>query len=133
MNEKAWIENRIAALVAEHGAVPPPWFMFPNTHPYDIGWRMGDGETHVLVFASWWEAQKDRLDEAQRIEYFRQWPPPPRWLKWMIDVVWDLEPWESDDPESFDYAPYFARTEELGFGTEGEFNLDVEDPKWLII
>ena len=50
IDETAWIENRIAALVAEHGAVPPPWFMFPNTHPYDIWWRMGDGENARIGF-----------------------------------------------------------------------------------
>ena len=49
----------------------------------------------------------------------------------MIDVIWDLQPWESGDPESFDYSPYFTRTKELGFGTQAEFERDMQDPRWL--
>lgn len=131
MGETHWLENRIAELVAEHGAVPPPWFMFPDTHPYSICWRMGAGESHVMVFSAWWDRQKRYYDESRRIEYFRKWPPPPRWLTWMIDVIWDLEPWKRQDPESFDYSKYFARIEALGFGTRAEFERDMDDPRWL--
>jgi hypothetical protein len=49
----------------------------------------------------------------------------------MLDVIWDLAPWELEDPDSFDYSPYFARSEELGFGTETDFESDINDPKWL--
>jgi hypothetical protein len=131
MSESEWIENRIAEFVAKHGVVPPPWFVFPDTHPYDIMWRMGAGESHMMVFSTWWDRQKHGLDEVQRIDYFRRWPPPPRWITWMIDVVWDVSSWELDDPETFDYSPYFARTEALGFGTQAEFERDLSDPKWL--
>ncbi len=130
MSESPWIENRIAGLVAEYGAVPPPWVMLPDTHPYDIGWRMGAGESHLMVFSAWWAQQKEKLDEPQWIEYFRRWPPPARWLTWMIDVIWGLQIGELEDPESFDYSPYFARTEELGFGTQAEFERDMDDPRW---
>ena len=129
MSGEKWIENRVAELINEHGAVPPPWFMFPNSHPFDIIWRMGPGESHVMVFGAWWDQQKTKLDESARIEYFRRWPPPPRWLTWMIDVVWDVDP--SDDDESFDYSQYFAWIEALGFGTRAEFERDSDDPKWL--
>src|SRR5512133_570637 len=92
--EAEWIEKRIIELAEEYGSVPPPWFIFPDTHPYDIGWRMGGGESHLMVFNNWWEQEKKNWDEAQRVEYFRRWPPPPRWLKWMIDAIWDLTPFE---------------------------------------
>ena len=131
MSEAEWVESRMIELVAEYGAVPPPWFMFPDTHPYSLFWRMGDGEGHLEVFDAWWAQQKDQLDEGQRVDYFRQWPPPPRWITWMLDVIWDIEPWESDDPDPFDYAPYFARSEALGFGTQAEFKRDINDPQWL--
>lgn len=131
MSEPERIENRIAELIAEHGAVPPPWFMFPNRHPYDIFWCMGTGESYGMIFGVWWERQKHELDVSQRIDYFRRWPPPPRWLTWMIDAIWDLTPWELDDPESFDYAPYFAYTEALNLGTQAEFERDLNDFKWL--
>jgi hypothetical protein len=131
MSESEWIENHIAELVSEHGSVPPPWFIFPDTHPYDICWRMGAGESHLIVFGIWWDREKKKLDESQRVEYFRKWPPPPRWLTWMIDVIWETGALELDDPESFDYSPYFSRAEKLGFGTKSEFDADMEDPKWL--
>ncbi len=130
-SEVEWIKKRIIELVDEYGSVPPPWFMFPDTHPYDIGWRMGAGESHVMVFNKWWEEEKRNWDEKQRIKYFRRWPPPPRWLTWMIDIIWDLEPLETEDPDAFDYSPYFARTEALGFGTQAEYEKDLDDPKWL--
>lgn len=70
MNVSGWKEQQIAKLTAEYGAVPPPWVMFPNTHPYDICWRMGGGEAHIEVFGAWWQRQKDQWNEAQRIDYF---------------------------------------------------------------
>lgn len=88
-------------------------------------------ESYSSIFTGWWEKQRHEWDEAQRIDYFRKWPPPPRWLTWMLDVVWDLEPWELTDPEFFDYSEYFRRAEELGFGTEKEYQLDLDDDKWL--
>jgi hypothetical protein len=38
-------------IMAKHGNVPPPSVMF-DEHPYSIGWRMGSGESHQLL---WWE------------------------------------------------------------------------------
>ncbi|OAQ59255.1 hypothetical protein VFPPC_10278 [Pochonia chlamydosporia 170] len=126
MDEPEWMKDAIAKLVKEHGAVPPPWFMFPDTHPYEICWRMGAGETHIMNFSAWWDKQKEVLDEQGRIEYFRRWPPPPRWLEWMIDAVWEPQPPDSYD-ESFDYTPYFERVEALGFGSQAEYEQDLEE------
>ncbi|MCA9069783.1 MAG: hypothetical protein KDA84_12710, partial [Planctomycetaceae bacterium] len=88
MSYSEWVDNEIKKLVAEHGAVPPPWFLYPETHPYQIGWRMGTMESYSSIFSRWWEKQQADWNEAQRIDYFRKWPPPPRWLTWMLDVVW---------------------------------------------
>lgn len=131
MSYSEWVENRIAELVLEHGAVPPPWFLYPETHPYDAFWRMGEGDSYSSLFCGWWDNQKNDWKEAERIDYFRKWPPPPRWLTWMIDVIWDLEPWKLVDPEFFDYSDYFRRTEELGFGTQKDYESDLNDEKWL--
>lgn len=115
------IEAKITELVAQHGTVPPPYFTFPDKHPFDIFWRMGAGEDHIMVFGAWWERQKDGMDEAQRIEYFRKFPPPPVWLTWMIELIWVPEDEEFElDPNEADRSSYFKRTEELGFGTEDE-------------
>ena len=121
MNEE-WYDEEINALVAQHGAVPPPYVAFPDTHPMEICWRMGAGESHMMVFSFW--SAKARMNEAQWIEYFRKFPPPPLWLTWMICCVWDLEDEDpgaeepSLDPFEYDYWVYFRRTAALGFGTE---------------
>ena len=57
MDNSTCSEDKIAELVAEHGAVPPPWFMFQDTHPYSICWRMGAGEDYITIFFTWWKEQ----------------------------------------------------------------------------
>lgn len=123
----AVIQRNIEKLVSQHDAVPPPWIYAENTHPMSIMWRMGGGEDHIMVFSQWWE--QSGMDEAARIAYFKKWPPPPRWMEWMADAIWNLEPWESDG--AFDYAPYFARLEAAGFEGVADFEADFNDEKWL--
>ena len=90
---------------------------------------MGTGEAHVKVFSAWWDDAN--FSEAHRIDYFRKWSPPPRWLEWTIEAIWDLDTSDLDDPDEFDYSPYFAQLEALGFGTQAEFERDMNDPKWF--
>lgn len=123
-SEQQWIETKIAALTEKYGAVPPPWYLFPDIYPYSIGWRMGAGESHMMVFAEWWERQK--FTEEQAIDYFRKWPPPPCWLEWLIATMWDVPTWDED----FDSVSYFDRTEQLGFGSKADCERDIEDPRW---
>lgn len=119
-----WIETKITELVAQHGTVPPPYIKHPDVHPLEIFWRMGAGEGYIMVFGDWWERQMAEMNETQRIEYFRQFPPPPVWLTWMIDLLWapvdDEEVQLELDPNEADYSSYFARTEALGLGSEVE-------------
>lgn len=44
-------------------AVEPPWIAFPGVHPYEIHWRMGAGESHLMRFGAWW----DGLGEEERL------------------------------------------------------------------
>ncbi|CAI7657679.1 unnamed protein product [Penicillium pancosmium] len=48
-------EDKIGELVALHGAVPPPYFMFKDTDPYSICWRMG---SEVI-----WDLNPEGFDE----------------------------------------------------------------------
>lgn len=123
------MKKELEAHLTEDGVLPPPWVVFPDTHPYSMLWRMGAGESFIMVWGEWSEEQKTFHTEADWIGYFRRFPPPKRWLTWMMDVVWNLKPWEQD--EDFDYTPYFERTAELGFGTQAEHEADLDDPKWL--
>lgn len=122
-----WIKNEIASLEKQHGVVPPPWVVFYE-HPYSICWRMGSGEAHCTVWQAWWPLQE--YSEEQRIEYFRKWKPPHCWLEFVIDAIWDANPFGNGE-EDFDYTPYFKRTEKLGFGSQADYEKDLDDPKWL--
>lgn len=123
----AWIRQKIAALVSDHGAVPPPWFFEEQSHPEQLMWREGGGEDYMRMFWQW--RGQSRMDEAERIAYFRKWSPPPRWMEWTADAIWNLEPWEYEC--AFDYAPYFAKLEAAGIEGVAEFEADFNDAKWL--
>ena len=125
--EAEWYKKQVAELLEQHGAVPPLWIYAENSHPYSTRWRMGYGETYAMVLNEWWE--QENKSEAERIEYFRRWPAPPRWMAWMADAIWDLEPWEDED--DFDYTPYFQRLTELGFEGAEDYQRDLDDEKWL--
>jgi hypothetical protein len=128
MNE--WADKTIVELVAQHGVVPPPWFEFPNEHPVSMCWRMGAGELHVMAFQTWWNRENFNIE--QRIAYFQKWPPSPRWLTWMFDTIWDLEPWDLEESEWFEfYKPYLVKVKGLGFPTWAEYEQDYQDGKWL--
>jgi hypothetical protein len=122
-----WYHRRRAQYTAKYGAVPPPWVYAETSHPYSIRWRMGEGETLIMVFQEWWEQQA--FSEEERLAYFRKWPPPPRWISWMADAIWDLEPPEDDD--DIDYVPYYHRLAQLGFTGIEDIERDLDDPKWL--
>lgn len=126
-SELDYTQSEIERLTQATGDVPPPWIYSPNSHPYSIEWRMGGGESYLMVFGKWWESAT--LEEAERIAYFRKYPPPPRWLQWMINTLWDIRSWEQE--EEFDYTPYFDRVQEMGFGSKANFEQDIDDPKWL--
>lgn len=116
-----WVQEGIEKLKAEYGDVPPPWVVY-DEHPYSLCWRMGGGEGHIMIWSDWWEQQN--YEEAERIEYFRRWMPPPRWLEWVIDAIWE------DDESDFDENAAFDRIEAIGLGTKAEFEKDFDDPKW---
>ncbi|KAF7627383.1 hypothetical protein AFLA_002765 [Aspergillus flavus NRRL3357] len=133
MSDDAPYEEEINKLVAEHGAVPPPYVTFPDIHPFEISWRIGSGESYLMMYSAW--SAKEGMGEAQWIEYFRKFPPPPIWLTWAIDCIWSVaekveenigENSDDDhdefnlDPLEFDYLCYFRRTAALGFGTESD-------------
>ncbi|WP_020560511.1 hypothetical protein [Thiofilum flexile] len=127
MNElppSTWYQDHVEPLIAEHGMFPPPWIYLPEAYPYSIAWRMGGGESFIGRFWQWWnEAQ---MSEAQRIEYFKYFSPPPRWYEWVADAIWDLDPFELEEPETFDYQPYFERLSALGFEGVDQFKADLQ-------
>jgi sugar phosphate isomerase/epimerase len=121
-------ESEIQEYVVKYGEVPPPWIYSVDSHPLSIQWRMGEGEGFLMVFGEWFAAHFP--DVPMRGEYFWRWAPPPRWLAWTAEVIWDLAPWEDED---FDYAPYFERLRALGFSGVDDYQADFDDEKWLRI
>lgn len=119
-----WRQREVDALVAEHGAMPPPWVMH-DLHPSDGFWRQGGGEDFKLLWSGWWE--RSGFGEDERVAYFRRWSVPPCWLPFMIEAVWGM--WVLGDRATT--APYFERTAALGIGGQAEFERDWSDPRWL--
>ena len=118
-----WMQGEIDRLSAGHGTVPPPWAVF-DEHPYSICWRMGGGESHLMVWWGWWAQQG--FTEDQKVAYFRRWPPPHCWLAFLIEAIWGVDTSEEGD----DLAPYFERTAAMGFGGREDYERDLDDPGW---
>ena len=81
----------------------PPWVRHPEIERYSIGWRMGYGESYLMV---WWTFA-ETLDTEARITYFREWAPLP--LAWVdfagmvIDLpLRDAVTGAEREPEGFD-------------------------------
>jgi len=111
--------------IKKYGDIPPPWIYCPTCHPYSIGWRMGDGETHITILSEWLEEQK--LSFEDKIMYLKKYPAPPRWYAWITDFLWEI-----DDThfEIQDYQPYFEKLEKLGFDNLSSFEEDFNNAKW---
>ena len=68
--------------LAEHGSPRPPWIRFPDTHPFDIAWRMGAGETHVMLWGEWDADTTERIAAIQK-----HGAVPADWAWWAADVA----------------------------------------------
>ena len=126
ISELAWYKESLSRFVKEYGDVPPPWIYAPNSHPYSLRWRMGEGETLLMVFNEWWTQFET---ESVRIAYFKKWPPPPRWIIWMTNAIWNLSPWDQD--ENIDYQDYFQLLSKYGFEGFENIETDMNDEQWL--
>src|SRR3954452_7308901 len=68
--------------LAQHGSVRPPWILFPGVHPFDIAWRMGAGETHVMLWGAWDISRSERIAAIQK-----HGAVPADWAWWAGDMV----------------------------------------------
>lgn len=75
-----WIEAAIAKELAERKDLLPPWLKYPDIPNFSIGWRMGGGESYIMMWQSW----AKKLDQNQLLAYFAQYQPiPVDWLTWV--------------------------------------------------
>ena len=68
--------------LAQHGSVRPPWVLFPGTHPFDIAWRMGAGETHVMLWGAWEVASTERINAIRK-----HGAVPADWAWWAAEAA----------------------------------------------
>ncbi|BCJ76481.1 hypothetical protein CS0771_60250 [Catellatospora sp. IY07-71] len=109
------LDTAVREQLDAHGLVPPPWRAYPEIERFSIGWRMGYGEWHLMVWWHWWES--NGMDEAERIAYFRADEPPHEWLDWAAEQIWpDLDLGEAG----------VRRLAEHGIGTRPLLFLDVD-------
>lgn len=89
--------NRLIAEAPADGVddgPPPPWIAYPEYHRYDIGWRMGNGEGHIMTWGSWYDA----LTPDARASHQARFPTPPGdWEGYWDDQHPWLERQESSD------------------------------------
>lgn len=123
--DEEWYIKLSREYIEKYGAVPPPWIYGPTFHPYSIGWRMGSGETYMMVLSEWLEQQN--FSQEQRIAYMKKYPAPPRWFQWVAQFIWQLDDLETDD---FDFTPYFQQLEQLGFEGVADFEKDFNSDQW---
>lgn len=123
-SDKEWYLKEKAKYFSKYGEIPPHWVVFPNSHPYSIMWRMGGGETFVMVFSNWFEDTFN--EEKNRVQFFLKYPPPPRWLAVMSAYIWNVE-----IEEEFEKSEILERLNKFGFLGTDEYLKDLENPKWL--
>ncbi len=107
--------------IEKFGDVPPPWVCYPNYHPYSMGWRMGSGETHIMVLNDWLDEQNFNYEE--RLNYLKKYPAPPRWYARIISFLLEVDTVEFDEK---DCLPYLEQLKELGFKDTDKFMEDLE-------
>lgn len=125
-SQDKWYITAVKNYVEEYDDVPPPWVLFPTSHPVSIGFRMGTGETHIMILSEWLEEEK--LSQEERILYCKKYNPPARWLDWVANFIWEYE--LTDDELFFQNSIYPQKLKELGFTKVEEFQEDYENEKW---
>lgn len=114
-----WYLKSSKVLLEKYGDIPPPWIYAPDLHPYSMGWRMGGGETHMMIFNEWLDQNPLSFDD--RVKFLQKYPAPARWYKWIIYFLWKVD---SSEFGETDYFPYFEKLEKLGFSNTNDFTND---------
>lgn len=117
-NEKWYLEEKTKYL-KKYGDIPPPWIYYPNVHPVSIGWRMGGGESHLMLLREWFDEQNFNFEE--RLAYLKKYPAPARWYEWIVEFLYDID---YPDNKEIEYSTYFEKLKELGFENVDEFERD---------
>jgi hypothetical protein len=71
------------AEVAAHGSARPPWVFLPGVDPFEITWRMGAGESHLMLWSAW---ARDRERDDVLAVIRKNMPIPADWAWWAAEV-----------------------------------------------
>ncbi|MGO8995712.1 MAG: hypothetical protein ACLQVI_20570 [Polyangiaceae bacterium] len=106
------------AEVAAYGSVRPPWAFLPGVHPFEIGWRMGAGESHLMVW-SVWARDRERGDVLAAIG--RNMPVPADWAWWAAEAAGLVTlPEDEDYMEAVPFDTVRAKLADVGVEVVGE-------------
>lgn len=122
---KAWQTKLLDDLKAQYGDILPYWVVYPDIHPYSIGWRMGGGESCRDAWWAWWQTQEWTFDE--KVAYFKKFGVPHAWLGVLLDILYEVDYHECDEDE---LPAHFAKLHALGFGSYEEWQTDFDDERW---
>ena len=90
------LDAYVADEIRTHGAVRPPYVAFPGVHPFDVFWRMGAGESHVMALSR----ARSSLGIAERdVVVKRSGAVPADWVWWVADWL-ALFPEDASDAEA---------------------------------
>jgi hypothetical protein len=110
----------IAALliqeVTAHGAVRPPWVFLPGVHPFDVTWRMGRGETHLMRWGRWREGRA-RSEIVGAISSHGA--VPADWAWWAGEASGVLEAGDDGDLYEVAFEDVVAKLGSAGITVEG--------------
>lgn len=72
-NFKQWLH--IKKMIATRKQMEPPWIAFPDIPLGSIGWRMGGGESFLMIWDKWYI----KLSNDIRLQYQVNHPEPAGW------------------------------------------------------
>lgn len=111
------IADLLASELSEHGCVRPPWVRFPDTHPFDIAWRMGAGETHVMLWSAW----EQDIDAARCIAAIqRHGAVPADWAWWAAEAAGLVDTDDAEEIYDLPFAEVCRQLATVGIVVDGE-------------
>jgi len=109
----------ISEYIEKYWEIPPLWIVFEGCLLVSIWWRMWSWKVYLNFFQSWWE--KEVMSFNNKIDYFKKYSPPPMWLEFVCDKIWNLDPFDSN---FIWYGIYFKKLKDLWFEWVDDFEKD---------
>lgn len=117
-SEKVSISSLLENELSAHGRVRAPWDVLPGVHPFDLAWRMGHGEGHLLLWGRWLGALAPAEAWSRALLALKQSAPiPADWAYWALEAT-GLS--TEDDAYDHSFEDARKRLSEVGLEVAGE-------------